>query len=154
MARTLIGWLNNTFKRGDPLRKVANHTQANRIANVLLDIKGVGCRIEKPTNADGRGWKVIVDGTTDEEFPEGTPPVFAPSADYRGQMLWWDETLNDSAGGWVLSEQTDTVSPSIMVYDTAENASGSWHPVTLTAAYRGIFRDGSGNAVSDVPRIV
>ena len=76
-----------------------------------------------------------------------------PAGTYRGQMAWWDETLNDDAGGWEVSDQSAaTVSPSLMVYDTAEDEDGSWHPVELTEAYRGIFRNTGGEAVSDVPR--
>ena len=104
MARTLIGWLTNTFKRGDPLRKVANHTQANRIANVLLDIKGVGCRIEKPTNADGRGWKVIVDGSSDEPFPDDTPSFFGlENGTYQYEVLSWkaDGSTDSWQADWV-----------------------------------------------------
>ena len=53
------------FKTGDPVRLTANAQNLNRIANILEDIMGVGCRIEKPTDAEGRGWKIVVDGTSD-----------------------------------------------------------------------------------------
>lgn len=67
----LANWLRNNFKQGDPTRIVADHLQANRIANILQDIQGLGCRIEKPTDADGRGWKIIIDGSSDITPPDG-----------------------------------------------------------------------------------
>jgi hypothetical protein len=53
-------FLRNNYKAGDPVRVVANHTQANRIANILQDIEGYGCQIQKPTAHEGRGWKIVV----------------------------------------------------------------------------------------------
>jgi hypothetical protein len=37
----------------------------NRIGNVLQNIVGVNCRIDKPVNQEGRGWKIIIDGSSD-----------------------------------------------------------------------------------------
>ena len=57
---SFVNFLFGKFKADDPLRKVANVKQANRIANILNDITGEGCHIDKPTNAEGLGWRVIV----------------------------------------------------------------------------------------------
>jgi len=59
------------FRAGDPVAKVANVRQANRVANILEDITGIGCRIAKPTDAEGKGWQIIVDGSSDVQPPDG-----------------------------------------------------------------------------------
>lgn len=69
---TILNWL-KTFSPEAPLRRVCNVVQMNRIANVLNNIEGVNCRIDKPTHAEGRNWKIIVDGTTDIAPDENTP---------------------------------------------------------------------------------
>lgn len=67
---------------GDPVRDVANVTDHNRVANILNDIQGVGCRIEKPVNGNGRGWKIIVgDGSSDIDTTDLDPDFLPP--DYR-----------------------------------------------------------------------
>lgn len=47
---------------GDAIFRVLNVDNINRIIDVLVQIKGDGCHIEKPTNAEGRNWKIILDG--------------------------------------------------------------------------------------------
>lgn len=65
-----------------PSRTVPGVTTANRVANILQDIQGIGCRIEKPTDREGLGWHVVVDGSTDIANPDGsTNPPFAT---YKG----------------------------------------------------------------------
>lgn len=58
------------FQKGDPVCKVADTENMNRIANILEDLKGVGCRIVKPTNDNGRGWKIIIDPFNSDADPE------------------------------------------------------------------------------------
>lgn len=74
----IFGFLKR-FNSGCPVRRVADTTNMNRIANILEGLTGYGCRVEKPTDAHGRGWSIIVDGTSDELLPDGTPgPVGRP----------------------------------------------------------------------------
>ena len=63
------------FKSEDPLRAVGNVEDHNRIANILNTIEGIGCRIHKPLNGDGRGWAIIVDGSSDITPPVDLHPV-------------------------------------------------------------------------------
>lgn len=56
------------FKSGDPVREVSNHVDHNRVANILNDVDGVGCHWEKPTNGEGRGWMVVVDGEMSDRY--------------------------------------------------------------------------------------
>jgi len=63
-----MGIIRNFLKRftaGQPVAAVCSVSNLNRIANILEDIQGVGCRIEKPTNAEGHGWQIVIDGTSD-----------------------------------------------------------------------------------------
>lgn len=77
------------FKPGDSVRAFCSARHHNRVANVLEDIRGLNCRIIKPTNSDGRGWIVAIDGGSDMELPDGFP------------------TLSDLAGGGALPDGTD-----------------------------------------------
>ena len=54
-------FLRNNFRGGEPLRHFCHPKWFRRVANILMDIEGVGCHIEKPTALEGRGWKVVVD---------------------------------------------------------------------------------------------
>lgn len=68
------------FKDGDAVFRVLGVDNVNRIIDVLVNIRGDGCEIQKPTNADGRGWKILVDGkhsdmpTPDMEASVGEDP--------------------------------------------------------------------------------
>ena len=67
----IFNWLSR-FVPETPLRKVANVRQQNRIANILEDIQGIGCRILKPTDREGLGWRIMLDGSSDVEPPADT----------------------------------------------------------------------------------
>lgn len=88
----IINWL-RTWLPETPLRLVANVRQMNRIANILNGIQGVNCRIIKPTNAEGKGWMIVVDGSSDLKPEPGSeeqwPTPFSRSlgtADYEYQV--------------------------------------------------------------------
>lgn len=74
MPSALAKWI-GVFAPEEPLRKVSNVKQRNRIANILADIRGIGCRISKPTNAEGSGWAIIVDGSSDVPLDSGISSV-------------------------------------------------------------------------------
>jgi hypothetical protein len=50
------------FKQGDAVFRVLGVDNVNRIIDVLVGIRGDGCEIQKPTNAEGRNWKIVLDG--------------------------------------------------------------------------------------------
>ncbi len=50
-----------TYPAETPLRKVANVKQQARIANILMDIEGVGVVVQRDFSREGRGWKIVVD---------------------------------------------------------------------------------------------
>ncbi len=62
----LRNWLRR-FVPGDPVCKVADTTNLNRIANVLEDIEvigsaGISAQIDKPTAQEGIGWTIHING--------------------------------------------------------------------------------------------
>lgn len=75
------------YKPEDPLRKVCNVDQQNKIANVLNTIQGVNCRIVK--TASGLGWTIIVDGGSDvipdDGNAEGWPQPFGGGSSPDGE---------------------------------------------------------------------
>jgi len=84
------------FKKGDPVRAVANAQDHNRVANVLNDIQGIGCRVVKPVNGDGRGWKIIVgDGSSDIDTTE-IDPTFTPPKSSKSKITI---AASDSSAG-------------------------------------------------------
>ena len=55
------------FVPGDPVYIVADTKNLNRMANILEDIEvvgtnGISAEISKPTDAEGRGWIIAIDG--------------------------------------------------------------------------------------------
>jgi hypothetical protein len=101
MGNGKINWLQR-FKGGDPVRKTAGATHQNRISNILNDVRGIGCRVVKPTNAEGRNWKIIVDGSSDEELPEGYVNPFASS------LPRWDQVLDAAVSTEIQSDTDNT----------------------------------------------
>ncbi len=89
-----------------------DHVHHNRVADVLENILGCGCRIEKPT--DGQPWKIVIDGSSDitsdstglgvlpSNFPWGSQYTFGitqTAADkikvWKGKFRrWGDQTYN------------------------------------------------------------
>ena len=61
----IVNFLDAANKSGDPLRKVANAGNMNKIGNILNTIQGAGCRVIKNTASGGRGWIILVDGSSD-----------------------------------------------------------------------------------------
>ena len=77
-------FLRSNFKGGDPVRITAGALQVNRVANVLKNIRGMGCRIIKPVDSDGKNWLIVMDGKTDVPFPSG---IFAPWAHATSRLV-------------------------------------------------------------------
>ena len=68
----LGNWLKR-FKGNEWLGEYCDAEENNIIRRVLAECTGVGCHIEK--NRDGRGWKWVVDGSSDSQPPpDYTPP--------------------------------------------------------------------------------
>jgi hypothetical protein len=115
-----MGWFTE-YPPGTPVRRIANVEEANRIRRILNDIKGVGCRIEKPENANGLGWRIIVDGTTDvDPIPDsgvGTDTGQVPYKPYdleararaaipSGIIAMWSGLVSAIPSGWALCDGT------------------------------------------------
>ena len=60
------------YKHGDAIVRVLNVDNINRIIDVLVGLRGEGCQIEKPINAEGRNWKILYDlKHSDAPWPDG-----------------------------------------------------------------------------------
>ena len=77
----LRGFLHR-FQKGDPVASVCNTTHHNRVADILENIEGYGCRIDKPI--DGSPWTIYFDGTSDQSPLNDTPPCIG----YPYGELW------------------------------------------------------------------
>jgi len=67
----LHNFLRNNFRPGEWIGRICGPIWGNRVANVLQDVQGIGCRWYKPTDQEGRGWRVIFDGSSDVQLPPG-----------------------------------------------------------------------------------
>ena len=92
------GFLKSTHAPGDPSRGVPGAGDANTVANVLNDIQGVGCRIEKPMDRGGLGWHIVVDGSTDISYPDGSTGPTALSFSKAITKVSADSVLKGGAG--------------------------------------------------------
>lgn len=59
------------FKHGDAIFHVLNVDNINRIIDVLVGLVGNGCMVEKPVNAEGHGWKILLDGRHNDMPSDG-----------------------------------------------------------------------------------
>lgn len=111
-----MGWFSE-YQKGDPVRLVANVEETNRVHRILNDIKGIGCRIEKPRGANGLGWRIIVDGSSDTDpIPDssvGNDTGKIPYKPYdlreslgvpRGGIIAWSGAVSDIPNGWRLCD--------------------------------------------------
>lgn len=66
-------FLRSDQQANEPVRKICSASQQRKIATILKDISGLGCRIIKPIDKGGLGW--IIDTTgTDIPYPPGQAP--------------------------------------------------------------------------------
>lgn len=105
------------YKHGDAVFRVLNVDNINRIIDVLVGIKGDGCLIEKPINAEGRNWKIIVDDKQSDTPKEGAnaDPEEPKPLDYLIRFVGGNPR-ESQYGDW--AAQTD--------YKVVQNASGEW----------------------------
>ena len=107
----------NKYKHGDALFRVLSVDNINRIIDVLVNIKGDGCLIEKPTNAEGRNWKIIFDQKQSDTPKEGAnaDPEEPKPLDYLIRFVGGNPR-ESQYGDW--AAQTD--------FYAVQNASGEW----------------------------
>ena len=73
--RTDISGFLRKLQRGQPLNEEVTSRLLNRIYNILENLAGVGCVVEKPLNRKGLGWKIVVDGAHSDLEPAGRVPM-------------------------------------------------------------------------------
>ena len=96
MSEELLNTIFRRHKPGDPVRFICDTDALNFVYSVLEDIKGVGCRIEKPTDGGGQGWRIVVDGTSDEQPPDNAPPPWEPATPPEEAYVVTGVTYNPS----------------------------------------------------------
>jgi hypothetical protein len=62
-------FLRTDFRAGDPVRKVANARNLNRIGRILETIRVVGGRLQRDYSCEGAGWILVIDGASDANIP-------------------------------------------------------------------------------------
>ena len=62
-------FLRSNFVAGDPVRKTAAARQQNRVANFIKGLQGLGCRVQKDIESNLENCLIVVDGTSDVEYP-------------------------------------------------------------------------------------
>jgi len=93
-----LGRFFKRFRTGDPIRKACDSRNLNTVFDVLEDLQGLGCRIER-TNT-GKGWMIVVDGTSDIEPPEDyTPPWEPDKSGSQGAQSESDWESGDGSAG-------------------------------------------------------
>lgn len=63
------------LRKGEPINTEATSTLLNRIYNILEGLAGEGCRVDKPLDCKGLGWRIIVDGCYSDLEPMGRVPM-------------------------------------------------------------------------------
>lgn len=90
------------FRPGQPLWSFCDSTHHNRVADILENILGYGCRIDKPT--DGTPWKIVIDGSSDIvtgadgedallKFPWGSKYTFGITQTASNKIKVWNGKL-------------------------------------------------------------
>lgn len=113
-----MGKILRTYPPGTPVRQVANIREHNFMAEVLNDLQGVNCRVEKPTGNGGRGWRIVVDGLSDVD-PGADLPDFS-NIDTRTPDFWVTKTEDlhlSIAPGYYRSSSSAAVAQSITEWD-------------------------------------
>ena len=129
----IFNFIKNSHKKGDQSRLVPSAADMNKVATILQDIQGIGCRIEKPVDRDGKGWHVVVDGSTDIDPPDGSVvhPNKKATASKSGAEI--DTTTNDSAG---YTFNTDLIETNDAILKVTTSSS----EIIVQKGYSGIYR--------------
>ena len=82
------------------------------------------------------------------------PPVDSiPRGEYRGQTLWWDDSLYSGSGGWALSytggADIPANTPAVYVYDESNDEDGGMRAQMVDTDYKIVHRDASTDDMND-----
>jgi hypothetical protein len=122
-------FLRTNYRPGEWLGRLCSPQERNRQNNIFQDCKGVWCRIEKPVNQEGRGWRWIVDGTSD--IYDGTQPPWVTSNPKAAIRL---ESSDATTNPIQFSSEYQT-NPAIL--SSADEGVGVY--TTIAAATEGIY---------------
>ena len=77
----LDNWLKR-FRGNEWIGSYCDPEENNTIRRALAEIEGVGCHVDK--TRDGRGWRIVIDGTSDTQPPPDYVPIWGASACITG----------------------------------------------------------------------
>ena len=123
-------FLRSDFADNAPVRSTANALNARRIPDILKNIEGLGCRVVKPVDAEGKNWMIVVDGKSDIPYPPDWTPPWAASAKAAIRLESSDATTNPIQ----FSSEYQT-NPAIL--SSADEGAGVY--TTIAAATEGIY---------------
>ena len=110
----IFNFLRNNFRAGEPLFHFCHPKWFNRVANILQGIEGVGCDIVKPQNAEGRGWKIVVQN-----------PAYSDA--YQWQGLPTDTSVHVRVGSWYRNGAALSLAPDTgQTYKSMDVADGNY----------------------------
>jgi hypothetical protein len=155
-----VSFLRSDFKAGDPIFRVCNARNLNRIGRVLETIEGVGCRVVRNYSAEGGGWKIVVDGSSDAgPLPDSagiltSDRLCAVDSVSKGRLHANNIYGYDSAG-------CDTLNDIPISFEVITDSRAPWHQVrhfirvsdTLSGSQEMLARDGQGNLMWSTPPI-
>jgi len=126
-------FLRSNFKGGDPVRITAGALQVNRVANVLKYIRGMGCRIIKPVDGDGKNWLIVIDGKTDVPFPSG---IFAPWAHATSHLYGAGSSSTGALNFTSEQNSNSAIVEAAHAADTITIKRTAWYTVSIGARFR------------------
>ena len=136
---------NKLFRRtkaGDPVCEVLDTQNLNFVYSVLESIEGVYCRIEKPTENGGRGWRIVFDPAHMDAAPADGKPFstfVCADADLENTSAYPDDPLSLSL----------TLRDNYYRWSPASGESGSAENINASAVYRLYgFRSEAGASAS------
>lgn len=130
------------LKRNSPVRLVANYEDNNKIRNILNDLQGVNCRVEKPDQNQGLGWRIVVGDGTDVERPPNIPEALFDNI--------FIAQITASASGWTFTEYEHTGAGTFAQHDAplrtgvADEINGINSPAGGYTFLAYVFESGNG----------
>ena len=131
-------FLRSNWLGGDPLHAIANAKQMRTLANIPKYIQGIGCRILKDTTAEGKNWRIVVDGTSDVTPPDNYVYPWAPQA---AASLSATTGLPTSGNGTIAFNTIDHRTNQDVVYlaDLAGGPPAVQNTITIKEGYSGLY---------------
>ena len=128
-------FLRSNFVEGDPVRKTAAARQQNRTANFIKGLQGLGCRVVKDVASNLENCLIVVDGTSDVEYPPNwTPPWSTGATGAKASIRLVSSSISGS-GTVTFSERTYQTNAAVL--ESADAGGGTY--TTIECKTGGIY---------------